>query len=110
VIIVLDTFAASSVAKRPGKRFSLLDQCREWVNACEAVGHTVLVPAIAYYEVLRELELRRATSQILRLRTYCLDPRRFMPLTTAHLELAARLWGGSTPGRNAYGRRAGTGW
>jgi hypothetical protein len=100
MIIVLDTFPASSVAKRPGRKPSLLDQCREWIAECEAAGHTVLVPAIAYYEVLRELELRRAMSQIARLKAYCLQPSRFIPLTTAHLELAARLWGEA--------RRAGT--
>ena len=66
MIIVLDTFPASSVAKRPGRKRSLLDQCREWIAECEAAEHTVLVPAIAYYEVLRELELRRAVSQIAR--------------------------------------------
>lgn len=93
MVIVLDTFPASSVAKRPGKEPSLLDQCRDWVDACEAAGHRVLVPAISYYEVLRELELRQAASQIARLKAFCLQPRRFVPLTTAHLEEAARLWG-----------------
>lgn len=93
MIIVLDTFPASSVAKRPGKQPSPLDHCRDWIAASEAAGHTVLVPAIAYYEVLRELELRNAVSQIARLRAFCLSPSRFIPVTTAHLELAARLWG-----------------
>jgi predicted nucleic acid-binding protein len=79
VIIVLDTFPASSAAKRPGARSSLLDQCREWIRECEAAGHTVLVPAIAYYEVLRELELRGATGQIARLRSYCTHPDRSYP-------------------------------
>lgn len=93
MIILLDTFPASSVAKRPGKTPTLSDQCHQWVRDCEAAGHTVLVPAIAYYEALRELEQRQATSQITRLKTFCLQPARFIPLTTAHLETAARLWG-----------------
>lgn len=93
MILLLDTFPTSSVAKRPGKTPTLSDQCREWVEGCEAAGHTVLVPAIAYYEVLRELEQRRAAAQIQRLREFCLHPSRFIPLTTAHLETAARLWG-----------------
>lgn len=93
MIIVLDTFPAGSVARRPGTSPTMLDQCRDWIAACEAAEHTVLVPAIAYYEVLRELELRNAVSQIARLRAYCLRPSHFIPLTTAHLELAARLWG-----------------
>jgi predicted nucleic acid-binding protein len=51
-----------------------------------------MVPAIAYYEALRELELRAATAQIKRLKAFCLHPDRFMPLTTRHLETAAQLW------------------
>jgi len=93
MIIVLDTFPASSVAKRPGIVPTLLDQCREWIGTCETAGHRILVPAIAYYEALRELELRQATRQIARLQAFCLQPRRFIPLTTQHLETAARLWG-----------------
>src|SRR4051794_8339165 len=93
MIIVLDTFPASSVAKRPGTVPTLLDQCRQWIGTCEAAGHRVLVPAIAYYEALRELEMRQATQQVARLQAFCLQPRRFIPLTTQHLEPAPRLWG-----------------
>jgi hypothetical protein len=92
-IIVLDTFPVSSVAKRRGKTITLLDQCQQWISDCEAAGHRILVPAICYYEVLRELEMRQATSQIERLKAFCLQPRRFIPLTTAHLETAADMWG-----------------
>lgn len=93
MIIVLDTFPTSSVGKHPGKALTLLDQCRQWIDACEAAGHHVLVPAICYYEALRELEMRQATSQIARLKRFCLQPQRFMTLTTDHLEMAAQLWG-----------------
>ena len=93
MIIVLDTFPTSSVAKRPGKKPTLTDQCHRWINDCEAAGHTILVPAIAYYEALREMEQRQATSQVERLKAFCLLPGRFIPVTTAHLEMAARLWG-----------------
>jgi predicted nucleic acid-binding protein len=94
MIIVLDAFPTSSVSKRPGNQPpTLSDQCRLWIHDCEAVGHRVLVPAISYYEALRELELRQAASQIARLRAFCLQPRRFLPLTTAHLDTAAQLWG-----------------
>lgn len=93
MVIILDTFPASSVAKRPGASPSLSDRCRRWVEDCESAGHAVLVPAICYYEARRELELRRAATQMARLRAFCLIPNRFIPLTTAHLELAARLWG-----------------
>jgi predicted nucleic acid-binding protein len=93
MVIVLDTFPASSTGKRPGKNPTLLDQCHQWIADSEAAGHRVMVPAISYYEALRELERRQATSQIARLRTFCLQPRRFIPLTTDHLEIAAQLWG-----------------
>ncbi len=93
MVIILDTFPTSSVAKRPGRRPTLSDQCHQWVDACEDAGHTILVPAISYYEALRELELRRAASQIERLKDFCLLPTRFIPLTTSHIETAARLWG-----------------
>lgn len=54
-----------------------------------------MVPAISYYEVLRELEQRQAISQIARLKIFCLQPNRFLPVTTEHLETAAQLWGDS---------------
>lgn len=98
MIIVLDTFPTSSVSKLEGRRRTLSDQCHQWVGDCEDAGHTILVPAIAYYEALRELEQRQATSQIVRLREFCLLSTRFMPLTTAHIETAARLWGDSRRG------------
>ena len=59
MVIILDTFPASSVAKRPGKTPTVSDKCREWVLSCESAGHTILVPAICYYEVLRELKSRQ---------------------------------------------------
>lgn len=96
MVIVLDTFPTSSVSKRPGKiQPTLSDQCHQWINDCEVAGHRVLVPAISYYEVLRELEQRQAMSQIARLKTFCLQPKRFISLTTDHLETAAQLWGRS---------------
>jgi predicted nucleic acid-binding protein len=93
VIVLLDTFPASCVAKRPGSRPSLADRCHDWVDECEQKAHPVLVPALAYYEALREFERRQAAMQAERLKQYCLDPARFIPLTTEHLTLAARLWG-----------------
>lgn len=94
MVIVLDTFPTSSVSKRPGKtQPTVSDQCHQWIGNCQAAGHRILVPAISYYEVLRELEQRQATSQIDRLKAFCLQPQRFLPVTTDHLETAAQLWG-----------------
>jgi toxin FitB len=98
MVIVLDTFPTSSVAKRPGGTLTLSDQCRQWIGECEEAGHTVLVPAICYYETLRELEQRQATLQIERLKDFCLHQTRFIPLTTMHLEAAAKLWGDARRG------------
>lgn len=81
---------------RPGKKQPTVSDARhQWVIDCEAAGHRVLVPAISYYEVLRDLEQRQATGQIARLKAFCLQPQRFLSITTDHLETAARLWGRS---------------
>ena len=94
--IVLDTFPTSCVSKRPGNKApTLSDHCYGWIEDCEAAGHRIVIPAICYYETLRELERRQATSQIIRLKRFCLQPRRFLTLTTEHLEIAAQLWGQS---------------
>lgn len=37
--------------------------------------------------------MRRASGQIARLRAFCLNPKRFVFLTTDDLETAAQLWG-----------------
>jgi len=96
MVIVLDTFPTSCVSKRPGSGVpGVSDRCREWINECEIAGHQIMIPAISYFEALRELEQRQATNQILRLKRFCLQPHRFISLTTAHLELAAKLWGQS---------------
>ena len=99
MIIVLDTFPTGSVSKRPGgANLTVSDLCHQWINECEAAGHRILVPAISYYETLRELEQRQAARQIIRLKAFCLDPIHALALTTEHLELAARLWGQSRRG------------
>lgn len=94
MIIVLDTFPTSRVAKRLGtKQPTVSDKCHQWIHRCEASGHRVVVPSISYYESLRELEQRRDPIQIARLKAFCLDIDRFLPLTAEDLELSARLWG-----------------
>lgn len=94
MVIVLDTFPTSSVSKRTANsQLTISDKCHQWINDCEAAGHRVLVPAISYYEVLRELEQRQAISQIVRLKAFCLQPQRYIALSNDHLETAARLWG-----------------
>ena len=72
---------------------SLTDQCQQWVRQCLMAGHEIYVPAIAYYETLRELERLQADAQIERLKLFCfVETNRFLTLQTTHLEMAARLW------------------
>jgi hypothetical protein len=96
-LIVLDTGPLSNcvlpISTRLGTPPTLSHSCRLWLTACERAGATILVPAIAYCEVLREIERRAATSQRRRLQAYSFQPGRFIPLTTAQLDLAAALWG-----------------
>jgi hypothetical protein len=92
-IIILDSFPVSCLGKLQSASLALTDQCGRWIISCIANGHRVLVPAIAHYETLRELERMGATAQIVRLRNFCFsEEERFIPLQTAHLETAAKLW------------------
>jgi predicted nucleic acid-binding protein len=94
--IILDTGPLSNCVVRIGQgngaSLSLSEQCRQWLTECESEGASILVPAITYYEVLREIERRGATAQRQRLRDYSFQAGRFIPLTTSHLEIAASLW------------------
>ncbi len=103
-VIVLDAFPLSSVAKpepRRGTVPSVLDECRRWVEDCLRSRMTILVPAVSYFETLRELERLNATFRIKRLRAFCFDPpQRFLSISKPDLDLAAKLW--------ARARNAGT--
>ena len=103
-VIVLDTFPLSSTGKLDppaGVAPTALDLCHRWVRSCVAAGNRVVVPAISYYEALRELERLNATGQIARLRAFCqAEADRYLLLTNADLELAAKPW--------AHVRNAGT--
>lgn len=92
-IIILDSFPLSCSGKNKGIPPTITDQCRQWLMDCISAGNLVHVPAIIYYETLRELERPNAAAQIARLRAFCFSaPDRFLPLETRHLEQAARLW------------------
>lgn len=97
LVIVLDTGPLShSVVPfaGPGETPTVSQQCRQWLHDCETAGFLIVVPAIAYYETLRELERRRAFRKIERLKSFVFGQNaRFLALTTAHLENAAALWG-----------------
>src|SRR6266496_3491737 len=95
-VIILDTFPLSSTAKREpigGIPPTTLDRCNVRIKDCVQAGNRIVVPAIAFYEVLRELERLNARIQISRLKRFChAVPGRFVSITDAHLEQAAILW------------------
>lgn len=94
--IILDAYPLGNAAiapARPGTPPTSSQQCRQWMTDCERAGSVLLVPAIAYYEEVREMEMRQAVRQIARLQNFCFDPARFIPLTTDHLTEAAKIWG-----------------
>ena len=73
----------------------------QWVFDMEAAGHRFIVPAVADYEVRRELIRAGKTNGIARLNTFnAAEPDRFLSVTDAALLLGADLW--------AQARNAGT--
>ncbi len=79
----------------PQKKTSEPIAAAHWVFDMEAAGHRFIVPAIADYEVRRELIRAQKLRGINRLNTFnAADPNRFLPLTESALPL-----------RQNYGRR-----
>lgn len=75
------------------KRTSDTIAAAQWVFSMEAAGHRFLVPAIADYEVRRELVRAGKTSGIARLNAFnSADPDRFLSVTDSALLLGADLW------------------
>jgi predicted nucleic acid-binding protein len=65
----------------------------EWLSRCLLSGAQVLVPAIVYYELKRELLRARKESGITRLDAFVnAAPGRYVPLSDESLRLAADLW------------------
>ena len=72
----------------------------DWLKNCLVAGARVVVPAIVYYEIKRELLRANKTIGIARLDAFVnAAPDRFVPLTDDALRFAAELW--------AQSRRAG---
>lgn len=73
----------------------------QWAVAMMTAGHRLIVPAIADYEVRRELERAGKTLGIAALDAWNnAYPDRYLPITDSALRLGARLW--------AQARNAGT--
>jgi predicted nucleic acid-binding protein len=64
-----------------------------WLLRWLRAGHRVLVPAIIYYEIRRELLRAHIASGLARLDAFVdADPNRYLHLSDAALRLAAELW------------------
>jgi len=65
----------------------------DWLKDCLRGGARVLVPAIVYYEIKRELLRANKTTGIARLEAFVnATSDRYIPLTDNALRLAAELW------------------
>lgn len=83
--------------KRPPETVKALT----WAISMRQVGHRFIVPAIADYEVRRELERANKTNGIAALDAWNnAAPDRYLPLTDSALRLGAKLW--------AQARKSGT--
>ncbi len=88
--IVLDASPLSIVTMRRGVPEA--EGCRQWVVECRVAGWTIRAPAIAYFEVARELRRAGNSLGLERLEAFCSLPGCYLPLTDSALRLAARLW------------------
>ena len=65
----------------------------DWLKSCLVAGARVVVPAIVYYEIKRELLRANKTIGIARLDAFVnATPDRSVPLTDDALRFAAELW------------------
>jgi predicted nucleic acid-binding protein len=65
----------------------------EWLSRCLLSGHRIIVPAIIYYELRRELLRASKNFSVSRLDAFASrTPGRYLPLTDEALRLAAELW------------------
>ena len=67
--------------------------CLQWAKEMVLAGHKFIVPAIADYEIRRELERAGKTKGILALDAWNnAYPDRYLALTDSALRLGAKLW------------------
>lgn len=90
-VVLLDAGPLGIATKRRGVPDA--EASRQWIRNGIQRGASFLVPAIAYYEVRRELERLNSAAGIARLDAFChADPRRYLILTDDALRLACTLW------------------
>ena len=65
----------------------------EWLSRCLLRGQRVIIPAIVYYELKRELLRAGKSFGVARLEAFASrTPGRYLPLSDEALRLAAELW------------------
>src|SRR3954447_3592413 len=88
-IVVLDSHPLGLASKARGNPDR--DACAAWLDAIELAGVLVVAPAIADYEVRRELLRTGARAGILRL-DRLIRGMIYAPITTPTIHLAAAYW------------------
>jgi predicted nucleic acid-binding protein len=90
--VVLDESPLSLITQRRGASPDV-DHCRDWLAALLRAGHPVLTPAIAVYELRRELVRADKSVSLNRLDAFlAADPQRYLHLTRPVLDRASELW------------------
>jgi predicted nucleic acid-binding protein len=90
-IVVLDSSPLGLIVQQ--RDYDGAERCREWLKRLVAMGVRIIVPEIVNYELRRELLRMRKTVAIDALATFnAAIPNRFLPITSAALDLAAELW------------------
>lgn len=89
--IILDSGPLGTATKRRGVPDA--EACRRWVADWIKHGVSFHVPAIAYYEVRRELERHGNWAGCSRLDAFCeAVPNRYIPLSDSALRSACGMW------------------
>jgi len=88
--ILLDSSPLGMVTKRRG--IEEAEACLGWVADCRRAGHRIIAPAVARYEVARELERVGNVAGLQRLALFCAVPGCYLHLTDSAFQTAARLW------------------
>ena len=88
-IVVLDAGPTGDAPKAPGNHSG--DRCRRWIADLAVAGTEIVVPAIADYEVRRELIRVGTPGSVARLDALRVSLT-FLPLSDAAFHLAADLW------------------
>lgn len=90
-VIVLDT-GPLGLLPSP-KRSAATASCAAWAVGILRAGHRFVVPAIADFELRRELERAGKTQSLVLLNAWnAASPGRYLSVTDSALRLAAKLW------------------